>query len=287
MAVKPIEENPLATFVRFSPCVYVQEPDWAAKDDGHYPRTIVLAFWMNAPPRALAKYVVGYRRVAPAARIIFVLTYSNDFMLRITSSSRQARVAPAVEAIRASAYPDKPVFLHMFSNGGVSTTTHLLAAYKKLTGKSLRISSMIIDSAPGTASVSAAIKAFSFALPRMWILRFLSKIVLYTFLILHSVFRKLTRTLDAIARAREAINDGRLITGVGPEGCPERCYIYSDADELVDWRDVERHASDAEDKGWLVHREKFLGTPHVSHMRVDPERYWTIVRKYLQRPGPE
>lgn len=274
-------------FVRFSPCVYVQEPDGTAKDDRQYPRTIVLAFWMNAPPRALAKYVVGYRRVAPAARIIFVLTSSNDFMLRITSSSQQARVAPAVEAIRTSTYPDKPVFLHMFSNGGVSTTTHLLAAYKKLTGKSLHISSMIIDSAPGMATVSAAMKAFSFAFPRMWILRFLSKMVLYTFLILHSVFRKLTRTLDAVARAREAINDGRLLTGVGPEGCPERCYIYSDADELVDWKDVELHASDAEDKGWLVHREKFLGTPHVGHMRVDPERYWTIVTRYLQYPGPE
>lgn len=287
MAVQSIEENPLVPFVRFSPCVYVQEPDGTAKDDRQYPRTIVLAFWMNAPPRALAKYVVGYRRVAPAARIIFVLTSSNDFMLRITSSSQQARVAPAVEAIRTSTYPDKPVFLHMFSNGGVSTTTHLLAAYKKLTGKSLHISSMIIDSAPGMATVSAAMKAFSFAFPRMWILRFLSKMVLYTFLILHSVFRKLTRTLDAVARAREAINDGRLLTGVGPEGCPERCYIYSDADELVDWKDVELHASDAEDKGWLVHREKFLGTPHVGHMRVDPERYWTIVTRYLQYPGPE
>lgn len=282
-----VEEHPLASFVRFSPCVYVQEPEKGAVYDGKYPQTIVLTFWMNAPPRALAKYVVGYRRVAPAARIIFVLTSSNDFVFRFTSGMRQGRVAPAVEAIRASTYPDKPVFLHMFSNGGVSTATHLLAAYRKMTGRSLRISSMIIDSAPGLATVDAGMKAFSFIMPKQWILRFLSKTVLYTCLLLHSLFRKVTRTLDAVESAREAINDGRLLTGVGPKGCPERCYIYSDTDELVDARDVERHAIDAQNKGLVVHREKFFGTPHVSHMRVDPERYWAIVKRYLKQPGLE
>lgn len=280
-----VEENPLAQFVRFSPCVYVQEPEKGAEYDGKYPKTIVITFWMNAPPRALAKYVVGYRRVAPAARIIFVLTSSNDFVFRFTNGMRQGRVAPAVEAIRASTYPDKPVFLHMFSNGGVSTATHLLAAYRKMTGRSLRISSMIIDSAPGLATVDAAMKAFSFIFPKQWILRVISKAVLYMFLLLHSVFRKVTRTLDAVESAREAINDRRLLTGVGPKDCPERCYIYSDKDELVDAQDVERHATDAQKKGLVVHREKFLGTPHVSHMRVDPERYWAIVKRYLKQPG--
>ena len=280
-----VEENPLAQFVRFSPCVYVQEPEKGAEYDGKNPKTIVITFWMNAPPRALAKYVVGYRLVAPAARIIFVLTSSNDFVFRFTNGMRQGRVAPAVEAIRASTYPDKPVFLHMFSNGGVSTATHLLAAYRKMTGRSLRISSMIIDSAPGLATVDAAMKAFSFIFPKQWILRVISKAVLYTFLLLHSVFRKVTRTLDAVESAREAINDRRLLTGVGPKDCPERCYIYSDKDELVDAQDVERHAIDAQKKGLVVHREKFLGTPHVSHMRVDPERYWAIVKRYLKQPG--
>lgn len=281
------EQHPLAQFIRFSPCVYVQEPQKGAVYDGKYPQTIVLAFWMNAPPRALAKYVIGYRRVAPAARIIFVLTSSNDFVFRFTDGMRQGRVAPAVEAIRASTYPDKPVFLHMFSNGGVSTTTHLLAAYRKMTGRSLRISSMIIDSAPGVATVEAAMKAFSFILPTQWIMRYVSKAMLYTFLILHSLFRRATRTLDAVESAREAMNDRRLLTGVGPRDSPERCYIYSDGDELVDAQDVERHAIDAKKKGLVVHREKFVGTPHVSHMRVDPERYWAIVKRYLKQPGLE
>ena len=283
MANNSIEDHPLAPFTRLSSCVYIQEPDGAAKHTGDHPRTIVLAFWMNAPPRALAKYVVEYRRLAPSARIIFILSSSNDFILRITRSAQHARVALAVQAIRASSHPENPVFLHMFSNGGVSSATHLLAAYQQLTGKPLRVSSMIIDSAPGTATVTAAMRAFSFALPRMLILRYLSKMVLYAFLVLHALFRKLTRTRDAITLAREEINDHRLLHGVDPRSNLKRCYIYSDADELVDWKYVERHASDAESKGWPVRREKFLGSPHVGHMRADPKRYWTIVRRHLQQ----
>lgn len=283
MASKPItEHHPLAPFARVAPSVYVQEPDRTAKYDGKYPKTIVLAFWMNAPPRALAKYVVEYRRLAPSSRIVFVRSSSYDFVLRATKSAQQARITPAVKAIRASSDPEDPVFLHMFSNGGVATMTHLLSTYQKLTGKPLRVLSMVIDSAPGTATVPAAMKAFSFVFPRMWILRLISKMVLYTFLILHAAFRKLTGTLDAVALARKEINDSRLLRGVSRKGV-KRCYIYSDVDELVDWRDVERHATDAEAKGWLVRREKFIGSPHVSHVRTDPERYWTIVRKYMRQ----
>lgn len=281
------EQHPLASFSRLSPSVYLQEPEVHVKHGGDYPRTIVLAFWMNAPPRALAKYVVEYRRLAPSARIIFILSSSDDFILRASINAQQARVTPAVEAIRASSSPEDPVFLHMFSNGGVSSTSHLLATYQRLTGKPLRISSMIIDSAPGTTTITGAMKAFSFALPGMWFLRFLSKIALYTFLVLHALVRKLTGTKDAVTMAREAINDSRLLFGINPRGNLKRCYIYSDADELVDWRDVESHAFDAESRGWSVHREKFIGSPHVSHMRVDPERYWATVRKYLQQPQVE
>ncbi|KAK4458449.1 hypothetical protein QBC42DRAFT_349627 [Cladorrhinum samala] len=61
-----------------------------------------------------------------------------------------------------------------------------------------------------------------------------------------------------------------------------RTYIYSKPDELVDWRDVEAHADDAERRGFKnVRREEFLGTGHVAHARggiENQERYWGVVR---------
>jgi hypothetical protein len=280
-----VQDNPLAPFVKLSSSVFLQDPLEAVGYSGKQPRVMVLAFWMNASSRALVKYVVEYRRLAPTARIVFILSSSNDFMLHASQNAQHARLAPAVEAIQASDAPEGPVFLHMFSNGGVASTTHFLAAYQKATGKPLRVSSMIIDSAPGTATISAGLKAFSFVLPRVWLLHYLSKFLLFVVLAVSSLLRRLTHTPHPVTRAQNAINDHGLVRGTGQNDSPERCYIYSDADELVDWRDVEKHASEAQAKGWVVRREKFLGSPHVCHMRSDPERYWNIVKIYLESPA--
>ncbi|KAJ5103871.1 hypothetical protein N7532_004400 [Penicillium argentinense] len=272
--------NPLAPFVKLGPSVYLQDP--ANVTDGDDRPLIFIAFWMNAPPRALAKYAVEYRRLVPTVRIVFVRSSSNDFFVRATEGAQQARVTPAVDAISSFATPENPVFIHLFSNGGLSKTTHLLKAYKAATGTPLPFSSMIVDSAPGTASLRSAVRAFSFALPKMWILRLLGKTFLWLSLIMIKVIQAITRAPDVISRARKVINDLSLVQAVNAKGVPTRCYIYSDADDLVDYHDVELHASETEAAGWLVRRELFRGSPHVGHMRAEPDRYWGIVKQYLE-----
>ncbi|CAL5865989.1 uncharacterized protein PFLUO_LOCUS196 [Penicillium psychrofluorescens] len=278
MAAK--REGPLAPFARLAPSVYIQEPVDSPDAKDSQP-VIFIAFWMNAPARALAKYVVEYRHLVPSARIIFVRSDSHDFFLRATGRAQQARLTPAADALRASASPQNPVFLHMFSNGGLSSTTHMLKAYRAATGKPLPISSMILDSAPGTATIRIAMKAFSYVLPRMWILRLISKSMLLFGLVFDKLVRTILRLPDPVTVARAAINDRSLVQAANPKGVLSRCYIYSDADELVHWRDVETHADASEARGWIVRRELFKGAPHVSNMRAEPERYWGIVREYL------
>ncbi|KAJ5584671.1 uncharacterized protein N7459_004471 [Penicillium hispanicum] len=276
-------ENTSASFTKLGPSVYLQD---AAKLTDEAARPLILiAFWMNAPLRALTKYIVEYRRMIPSARIVFILSSSNDFFLRATTGAQQARVAPAVDAIRTYVTPDKPAFVHLFSNGGLSSTTHLLQAYRTATGAPLPISSMIMDSAPGTANVAMAVRAFSFALPRMWILRIVGKGFLWFSILLVRLFHIITRSSDPISRARKVINDVSLVQAVNLKGVPSCCYIYSDADDLVNWQDVERHALESESSGWTVRRERFQGTPHVGHMRADPNRYWAIVKEDLESAG--
>ena len=271
--------NPLAPFTKLGPSVYLQDPVDSTNHDSR--SLILIAFWMNAPPRALAKYVAEYRRMMPSSRIVFMRSSSNDFFWGSNARAQQARVAPAVEALRKLA-PESPVFMHLFSNGGLSNTTHLLQAYFKATGKPLPISSMIIDSAPGTATISSAMRAFSFALPQMWILRLISKSFLWLSLVLIKIVQAIKRSPDPIGLARRLINDTSLVQAINPKGVLTRCYIYSDADDLVDFRDVEKHASESEASGWIVRREFFKGTPHVGHMRAEPDRYWGIVKSYLE-----
>ena len=177
---------------------------------------------------------------------------------------------------------DYPVFLHIFSNGGAAATAHLLSAYRKTTGKPLYISSMVMDSCPGTFDVGKAIKAFSYALPKLWILRFFVKVSLYIIFIGALVRRTITRQPDVISWVRATINDTRLYRkSDGPSGKPRRCYIYSDTDDLINYKDVETHAADAERNDWTVYKEEFEGAAHVGHMRADPIRYWSIVKSLL------
>lgn len=57
-----------------------------------------------------------------------------------------------------------------------------------------------------------------------------------------------------------------------------RAYIYSEEDRLIDYRHVEEHAAAAAEGGYVPRMEKFSGSQHVAHARVDEQRYWGVVR---------
>ena len=273
-------QDPLTPFIQLGPSVYMQDPV-NIEEKGNRP-LILIAFWMNAPPRALAKYAIEYRRLVPTARIIFMRSSSNDFLWQATEHAQRVQVTPAVDAIRSFVAPENPVFMHLFSNGGLTKTTHLLKSYKVATGESLPFSSMIVDSAPGIARLRSAVRAFSFALPQMWILRLFGKSLLWIFLVMTRLIQTITRAPDVIGSARKTINDLSFLKAANIDNVPTRCYIYSDADDLVDYQDVEKHASESEAAGWVVRCERFQGSPHVGHMRAAPDRYWGIIKEYLE-----
>lgn len=61
-----------------------------------------------------------------------------------------------------------------------------------------------------------------------------------------------------------------------------RAYIYSPADLLTNYRDVEAHAAEAEAKGFSVALEKYENSAHVAHLRKDESRYWDIVKRTMR-----
>uniref|UniRef100_A0A093V5Q5 Transmembrane protein 53 n=1 Tax=Talaromyces marneffei PM1 TaxID=1077442 RepID=A0A093V5Q5_TALMA len=300
------KSDPLAPFIRLAPSVYSVEPRIQLKDDNKGPSTIILAFWMNVPPRAAVKYVVKYAELVPSARIIFLFTNTGDFY--ISRASYRLRLKPLVDILVASQGDDDAetskdgndgsVYIHLFSNGGIFATAQILQAYKTATGKPLRVSSMVIDSAPGKPTPSLTIKAFSYALPQTIVLRQLAYALLSTMIwgtyftrkslgLMWRVFWKrpdknddvVVYGDDPLADTRKAILDPEFVVARTPTERIKMCYLYSDADELVPGKDVEEHAALAS-KSREVELEMFIGTPHVGHMRVSPERYWGIIGRY-------
>jgi hypothetical protein len=51
------------------------------------------------------------------------------------------------------------------------------------------------------------------------------------------------------------------------------CYLFSEADEQVDWMDIKDHAEEARRKGWAVQEVVFEGSGHCAHFPKDGERY--------------
>ncbi|OKL57196.1 hypothetical protein UA08_07665 [Talaromyces atroroseus] len=308
MSTTIAQHDPLSPFIRLTPSIYLVEPR-APLPQSKDIKTIVLSFWYSAPLRALVKYVLKYADLAPSARIIFILSGPRDFYLYPTLASHRLRLKSAVDILIAcqegnkdqpeDGYENNSVYIHLFSNGGLFTTAHLLLAYKHATGKPLPVSAVVLDSSPGRPTPSLSIKALSYALPRTLIIRQIGLALLTTMIWATYVTRKslaLAQNIvwrgsdkndhdddvavygdDPFAFTRKTILDQDFIVADLPGASLKMCYIYSDSDALVPYKDVEEHAALAASKEGIkgkkravVHLERFSATPHVGHMRADP-----------------
>ncbi|MCJ1484739.1 hypothetical protein MMC06_004912 [Schaereria dolodes] len=218
-------------------------------------------------------YVRGYSRLDPTARIILIRGVMTNMLYR-PASVQQRNLQLVVEAIRAE--PDGPLLAHLFSNAGAQQMFMLAAAYRQNTGHLLPIQSMILDSTPGLGIIARAKTALVYELPTKWYYRLPGTLLVYFVLFGYWLLHTVSSQPNVITQSRNALNDICLI-----RKSAKRCYIYSEADELVLRQDVEEHCDDAEAKGWTVIREKFEGSAHVRHAKVDPDRYWSIVGDFV------
>ena len=312
-ATTVLAPNPLSALTRLSPCVYsyhdssttsfpldstsayqdagTHQAEMAATprtqpiqlcsiSPSHTPRLIVLATWMSAQPSHIAKYIQGYKTLYPASSILLIRSSPPDLLYRSTRTQRR-RVAPAISKI-FSAYKDtegnETIILHVFSNGGSHQTLNLLRAYSENNHSPFPPHVTILDSCPGRGTFQSSVLALSSALPKSQPLRLLLLLLVYWVVGIYWLTSRLFRIPDPIERVRRGLNDKELMKS---ESC--RCYIYSESDAMVDWRDIEDHAVDAAEKGFSVQREKFEGSGHCAHARVaGGMRYWTIVDRLWQ-----
>ncbi|KAL3486646.1 hypothetical protein BJX62DRAFT_246618 [Aspergillus germanicus] len=276
---------PTIPLTKLSPQIFLSDPP----DSKPSNKLIILSLFMNAPLRISQKYIAHYRRLAPHARILVLTSSTSDIVLPPNQKRRCKELAPALEVLRASLAAqaststseatsdgkELSIHIHLFSNGGVYSTTSLLQSYRSATGHALPNISIILDSAPGTPGFVGGMRSFSAVLPRNIILRSVGQI---SFLVILSFLWVLSCLgfVDSVTAGRRAMNEKGLIGGE-----PRRVYIYSNEDKMVDWEDVEEHAKEAGENGWEVQMERFEGSGHVDHMRRDEGRYWGIVEECL------
>ena len=65
-------------------------------------------------------------------------------------------------------------------------------------------------------------------------------------------------------------------------------FLYSDGDQLIPWRAVERAAEQVQESGvFLVERHRFDGSPHCMHYRRHEKEYQFCLKSFLKRVKEE
>ncbi|KAL2074133.1 hypothetical protein VTL71DRAFT_7911 [Oculimacula yallundae] len=272
MSSKTIAKAPIALehFIRLNPSVFYHEPTSSASKTSTAPDLILIAGWMDASPRNLAKYTAKYESLYPTARILAIITTSIDAAF-LPHSTNLTRIKPALE-ILYTLPPSSNVLVHFFSVGGAWTTCLVAKTYFAKTGRPLPVTGMILDSTPGKVQYAATIRAFAVALPKHPILNALTNIGIRIMFFLYIFAYWISRKLDLIAQTRKDLNDERYF---GTDA--KRMYIYSEADDKVAWEFVEEHMRDAKALGYVVDGDRWVDSTHCGHLLVDFERYWRSV----------
>ena len=281
--------NPLASLRKLSPSVYLYEPP-KTRDapvahtrvthvtSSSAPKLIILVTWMSANPLHISKYVLGYQSRYPSSRILLIGSSIPDLFYRSTQTQR-LRITPAVSAIislsTAITNADPEILLHVFSNGGSHQTRNLCLAYSETTSHPFPPHVTIFDSCPGRATFQRSVLALSASLPSVQPLRLLLLLLIYVVISVYWIIFIPLGIPDPVERIRRALNDEVMM-----QNERSRCYIYSEADLMVGWDDVEAHARDAAAKGLVVRTAKFHESGHCAHVRVGGgDRYWAIIAK--------
>ncbi|KAK6439373.1 hypothetical protein LTR95_004420 [Oleoguttula sp. CCFEE 5521] len=267
---------PFADFISLADSIsYLQLPSPASPQDPV--SLIVLCSWMSAPRRPIAKYITPYRTLHPSAEILVIETSAQDAI--VTSLAARRRILqPAVDVIaKHASKPGEPsrTILHAFSNGGGACAA-LLATMLSFADRPRAWKVTILDSCPSTFQYSTFITAVSLSFPRAGVLGYLSLAAVHLLACI-TVININVFGGDLIEGVRATWNEATVFAKEIP-----RLYLYSDADELVGWQDVEKHAEDAKAKGYeRVEMKKFEGSRHCAHAMTFGKEYWSLVKKFI------
>ncbi|KAK3377093.1 hypothetical protein B0T24DRAFT_648763 [Lasiosphaeria ovina] len=238
------------------------------------PNLVIIFSWTGAIPKHIVKYTEAYKAMYPGTPILLITTAIADLAFHSTKKKIKA-LAPAIDYLCS-------ILLHAFSEGGANKAVCLAQGYQARRGGTARlpVGAFIFDSTPGTPRYASNVAAFRRALPRHPVAQAVGLPVgagvLGVTWVLFCVFVGYENNL--ISKTRRALNDAALWD---VKDVP-RTYLFSEADDLICWRDVEAHglASAAPGIGVRSLLVRFKATPHCCHTRGEnAEVYWEAVRR--------
>lgn len=287
----------LADFIVIGPGTFLYTPSEPTPGE-----LIILCTWLGAARKHIAKYTTLYSGIAPNARILLIESSFGILVSTFTHRQRVVNFAPAAAAVldtlaecehhspphpkeflngrlddektnlrtRRSKPPSSQaqlkVLLHIFSNGGMNSVTHLLHILRSRVDEPLALTGMLFDSCPGKGtSYWQSFDAIVLSFPKNIVWRFLGAMATHLFLILVTVYKACGNENPATIWRRTPLEENSPARGA--------CYLFSKEDRMIAWTDIEQHAEEARRKGWRIREVLFEGSGHCAHLKKDRRRY--------------
>ncbi|XP_061488739.1 transmembrane protein 53 [Rhineura floridana] len=235
---------------------------------------VILLGWAGSKDRYLEKYSTVYlhegcvviRYTAPW-RLVF-------FSESLGIKSLQNLAKKLLELLFDYKVETKPLFFHVFSNGGVMLYRYimeLLHTHQQF--QHLRVVGTVFDSTPGRKNLRGALRALSVILAsyNVWV----KYLLLLTFAVLVVILRIV---LYPVTRFVHESHYDALLKQLSR--WPE-LYLYSKADSVILASDVENMIEARQQHRVLVKAVDFVDSDHVSHLRAYPTLYTTHCTSFM------
>ncbi|KAF2792365.1 hypothetical protein K505DRAFT_418496 [Melanomma pulvis-pyrius CBS 109.77] len=266
-AVSPsVVTKPLSDFQEIGYNTYIYTPT------SYTPKSPLILFfsWNAAAAKHIAKYTVAYQRLFPSARIVLVRCFTADTFRTVSAYRKQH--GPAREAVHEHIKSGGEVLVHSSSNGGGNQVVEFVKGWREKYGELLPMRAQVLDSGPGEGAWMKSHAAISHSLPKGLFWSVFGSGIVHALLACMFLYNTLTGSENMMVVMCRQLNDPEIFDRSVP-----RVYLYSKADAMVDWKEVEVHADEAAAKGWNVQKIKFEKSPHVGHIMEDPEKYWGAI----------
>jgi hypothetical protein len=263
--------------------IYLWEPPppAAPKNPGYVhispaaPSLIILCTWLGgSTANRVDKYTSGYRTSFPNTPILLLRTVLTDISAR-TFRRIRTRLALARDVIKrlTAVNSHGATYLHIFSHGGCNTALQLAISMRE-TRLYFPVARIVFDCCPGDATYRKAYDAAALSLPGLQPANAIGKILLHIPIAAITVAQTVG-LMNSVRELRLQLNDSQIF---GSEAL--RMYLYSKADRMVDFADVQLHMADARKLGYKVESVMFATSAHCSLPREDAARYWLAIKTF-------
>lgn len=273
---KATDKEALSWMQNLSPAVSYYDPHQESPTPGNEPQLILILSWMGARQVHISKYAPQYRKIYPSSRILIAQCPLNHVVFPWRT---RRDLSPALPYLRGMSERQQKadeagdtspkMLIQMFPNGGIHTASYLR---NMLRGRQphgtpvLPRYVLVFDSCPGYFRWMSSYNAL------MQILPWWSGPVVHSIIAMVCFYHFLRRLPAIQNRNARALRSPRLLARE-----TRRTYLYGTEDDLILWQDVEDNARKAEEAGFTIRLEKFVGAKHVDIMRAEPERYWKAI----------